>query len=226
MVTRSWLRVCSLALAGAVGASLVLATGVAAADREQVRLTAAGQAEARAAVLQRGDLGTGTGWTGGPKKPDLSPGPSCASYHPTQSDLVLVGAAETTWSNVGLRFDHEVEVLQTPEMVRLDWQRTVLDPKALPCLRSGLAKQLGASARLVSLGRVPFPRVATYTRAYRALLDVKTTSATVLVMVDVLLVGRGRTETTLTTTAPAASAAQVAAAEVRLAKLLVPRIRS
>jgi hypothetical protein len=219
------MSVCSIALAVVVVVSLVFA-GVAAADREKVRLTAAGQEAARAAVLQRADLGVGSGWTGGPKKPDLSSTPSCPTFRPKQSDLVLIGVAENIWSNVGLRFDSEVEVLQTPEMVRLDWKRAVLDPQALPCLRSGLTKKLGASARLVSLRRIGVPRLATYTRAYRALLDVKTTTATVRVMVDVLLVGRGRTETTLTTTAPAASAAQVGAAELRLARLMTPRIRS
>jgi hypothetical protein len=40
-------------------------------------------------------------------------------------------------------------VLQTPAMVRLGWQRSVVAPQVLPCLRSGLAKQLGASGLIV-----------------------------------------------------------------------------
>ncbi|MFL5900569.1 MAG: hypothetical protein ACJ75S_05165, partial [Solirubrobacterales bacterium] len=78
--------------AGALAAALVLA-GAAVADKEQIHLTAAGQQAARAAVMQRSDLGGASGWTGGSKKPDLSGGTGCANFQPKQSDLVLIGAA-------------------------------------------------------------------------------------------------------------------------------------
>ena len=44
-------------------------------------------------------------------------------------------------------------------------------------------------------------------------------------LVDLLLVGRGRTEVTLTTVAPYDARAPIKSAEERLARLLVSRIR-
>jgi hypothetical protein len=77
-------------LAGAIAGSALAAV----ADREQHRFNAADQAAARSAVVVRSDLGS-TGWTGGAKKPDLSPPKPCPNWDPKQSDLVLTGAAET-----------------------------------------------------------------------------------------------------------------------------------
>jgi hypothetical protein len=212
----------SLLTAGAV--SLVF-VAVAVADKQKIQLTKAGQAAARSAVLTRADLGTSQGWTGGAKKPSLSSEPPCANFNPKQSDLVLIGAAETVWKNSGLQFDSEAQVLKTPTMVGLDWQRTVLAPQVEPCLRGALSKQVGNNAHLVSFGRLAFPKVATYTRAYRALVDVNSGSGKVRVLFDVVLAGRGRTEVTLTTSAPYAAEAVVSPAEVRLARLLASRAR-
>ncbi len=58
----------------------------------------------------------------------------------------------------GVEFDSEAQVLQTPAMVRLDWQRTVLSPQVLPCLRSNLKKHLSASERLGPLRSDRLPR--------------------------------------------------------------------
>jgi hypothetical protein len=210
------------ALLGAFAAALLFAS-VAVADKEQIHLTAAGQAAARAAVMHRADLGGASGWTGGSKKPDLSSGTGCANFKPKQSDLVLVGAAETVFKHPGVEFDSEAQVLQTPAMVQLDWQRTVLAPQVMPCLRSNLAKQLTSSERLVSVRRVPFPAISGYTRAYRTTVDVKSASGTTRVFVDLVLVGRGSTEITLTTTAPMVAEPAVRAAELRLARILTAR---
>lgn len=208
-----------------MGVTALALAGVAAADNVTISLTAAGQAVARAAVLTRPDLGTAGGWTGGPKKPDLTSTLPC-QYQPKQSDLVVIGAAQSVWKNAGLMFNSEAEVFQTPQMVRLDWQRTVLAPQMLPCLRTALSKQVGASGRLVSFQRIAFPAIATYARAYRVVVDAKTATATVPVMVDILLVGRGRTEITLVTTAPLVAQSVVSAAELRLARLLASRIHA
>jgi hypothetical protein len=218
-----WRWVGSVLTAGSV--SLAFAA-VAAADKEKIHLTKAGQAAARATILTRADLGTSQGWSGGSKKPRLASKPPCANFDPKQSDLVLIGAAESVWKNTGLQFDSESQVLKTPRMVRLDWQRTVLAPQVEPCLRSALAKQLGSNAHLVSFGRLGFPKIATYTRAYRTLVDVKNGSATVRVMFDVVLVGKGQTEITLTTSAPFAAESVVSPAEIRLARLLASRARA
>jgi hypothetical protein len=196
------------------------------ADREQVHLTAAGQSAARAAVLTRADLGPTPGWVGGAKKPSPDGMPPCAGFDPRQSDLVRTGAAEAEWKRAGLDFDSEAQVLATPRMVMLDWQRTVLAPQVVSCMRSALEKKVGGSARVASVRWVPFPKIATYTRALRIVLEVSTANGAVPVLIDVVLVGRGRTEVTLTTTAPLAAATPVRAAEVRLATILASRIRA
>jgi hypothetical protein len=211
-----------VALLCIVVAALV-AAGAALADKEKVHLTSAGQAAAHAAVLKKADLGSSTGWTGGSKKPDVNSGTGCASFQPKQSDLVLIGVAETDWKHAGIEFDSEAQVLQTPEMVRLDWKRTVLAPQVTPCLKSNVVKSLTASERLVSFKRLAFPKVATYTRAYRAVIDVTNGSGTVRVFTDILVIGRGNVELTIGTTALYVAEPSVKAAEVRLAKLLVSR---
>lgn len=196
--------------------------GMATGNREQVRLTPAGKAAARAVVLKRADLGPLPGWVGGRKKPDLSSS-GCASWHPKQSDLVLNGAAETQWKRPGLVLDSEAQVLATPQMVLLDWKRT-MRPQLLTCLRSFSAKAKNGE-RLVSVRWHSFPRVVPHTRLVRLVVDVKTSGRTVRMMLDLLAMGQGRTEITLTTTAPLADASVVLPAEFRIASLLASRVR-
>jgi hypothetical protein len=211
-------------LAAAVSVALA-AAATAAADRPTVRLTPAGQAAARAVILRRGDFGPAPGWSGVSTKPDLASSFPCTTYHPKQSDLVVTGGAANKWKNGLLEVDNEVEVLRTAAMVRLDWQRTVAAPQVVPCLRASLAKDMGASAHLDSFGRIAFPQVATLSRAFRAVMSVTSGGTTIRVLVDVVVVGRGRTEINLTTIAPLASKAQVEATELRLARLLVARAK-
>jgi hypothetical protein len=207
----------------AIAGSALAATG----DREQHRFTAADQAAARSAVLVRSDLGK-TGWTGGAKKPDLSPPVPCANWNPKQSDLVLTGAAETDWKHAGLEIDTEAQVLQTAEMVKLDWQRTVTDPHAIPCLESELKKSLSgaASAKFVSFKRLSFPHIGTFSRAYLTTIDVTSSGKTVPVVIEVVLVGSKRTELTMTSTTAKALQSVVAPENIRLARKLVARAKA
>jgi hypothetical protein len=203
---------------------LVAAGAVAAANpsKEKIARTAAGNARARAEVLLRSDLGKG--WSGGFKKPDLSSTLPC-SYHPKQSDLVLIGAAETRWDKMPFDVDSEAQVLRTAAMVRRDWRRTVLAPQVLPCLRQSFKKSLGTSAKLVSFGRVAFPRLATYTNAFRLLANVNTPSGPVPVEIDVVVMGTGPNELTLAASGLAAAKTSLRATELRLARLLARRAR-
>jgi hypothetical protein len=218
-------------MSGRLGAA-VLATAVAAlalaaaasADREQVKLTAAGNAAARAAVVVRSDLG-GSGWSGGLTAFHPAGPISCGSYRPKQSDLVLVGGADSSWKHSGLVIVSEAQVLQTAQMVQLDWRRSVETPKVLPCLRSLLARQVGSAGTLVSFRRLPFAAITPETARYRAILHVRTSGGTVPLLVDLVLVASGRTELTLLVTAALAAQGPVAAAEVRLARTLAARAR-
>jgi uncharacterized protein (UPF0264 family) len=173
--------------------------------------------------LKRADVGSATGWTGGPEKPDLSADPGCPNFHPKQADLVVTGAAAATYKNVGLQMHSETQVMRTPKMVQLDWQRSAQSPNFLSCARSLLAKTSTKSSRFVSIRKLKVPRVASYTAAYRALVDVTTAKGKMRVAYDVVLVGRGRTEITLTTAMPLSAAATVWVMELGIASKLAGR---
>jgi len=193
--------------------------------RQQIHLTSADNAAARHVLLRKADFGGVPGWSGGTKKPDLSSsGPRCANFHPKYSDIVLTGVAESEFHNAGIYIDDEVQVLETAPMVKLDWQRSVRAPGLLPCLRTYLAKSAPANAKVRGIHAFAFPRVAQYTAAFRLVFDVKTGGNTASMLVDLVLVGRGRTEVTLTTVAPYEARAVMKSAEAKLAHILVSRI--
>ncbi|HEX3687541.1 MAG TPA: hypothetical protein VHU60_08145 [Gaiellaceae bacterium] len=194
-------------------------------SKEQIHFTAAGQAAARAAVVRLRDLGA-SGWQGGRVKPDLNSDINCRGYVPKQSDLVLTGAAESAWRGTGLELRSVAQVLKTRAMVARDWQRTVADPRAISCLRGLITKGLTSSERLVSFKRLAFPRLATYVAAYRALIEVKVLGTRARVLADLVMIGRSRTELTLTFAGPASAGASIAAADVRLARVLLARVRA
>lgn len=210
-------------LVAAAGVVLV-AAGVALAEEPKIARTPAGNAQARAVVLRRADLGKG--WSGGFKKPDFSSGLRC-SYHPKQADLVVVGAAETTWDRpTTYEIDSEVQVMRTAAMVRRDWRRTVIAPQVLPCLRTTFRKLIGSSGRLLSLRRVAFPHLTTYTRAFRVLATLGTGSNRERFESDFVAMGAGRNEVSLSLAAAGGSAALLRAQELRLARLLAHRMHS
>ena len=191
------------------------------ADKEQIHITAEGQAAARAALPRQSDFGVG--WVAKTYKPSLNSEMQCASFNPKQSDLVLNGTAGIRFTYPGLQIETVAQVLQTSKMVALDWQRTVATPAVMPCLRTMLAKSLPAGASFVSVKRLAFPKVATYTDAFRMLIDVSANGKTVRMFADVVVVGRNRTEITMTTVAPLAADVAVRAAEARLAQLAARR---
>ncbi|TMM07947.1 MAG: hypothetical protein E6G02_00265 [Actinobacteria bacterium] len=208
------------------GAALATAAAVLAGDgKEQIKFNAADQAAARAVVLRRADLGS-SGWEGGRAKPDLSTGPTCPNYHPKVSDLVLTGAARTDFRRTGFDFDSQVGVLKTRRMVALDWRRSVVAPGVVPCLRRTFANELGSNARVVSLAKLPFPHLSTYTALFRAVISVRAQGKTARVLTDLVLVGRSRTELTLTIAGPATAKRAISAAERRLARALITRARA
>ena len=194
-------------------------------SKEQIHFTAADQRAALGAVLRLRDLGS-SGWRGGRVKPDLTSGLACRGYAPKQSDLVLTGAAETAWGRTGLQVRSVAQVLRTRTMVARDWERTVTDPRAITCLRGAITRGLTSSERLVSFRRLPFPRLATYATAYRALIDVSVQGTHARVLADLVLVGKSRTEVTLMLAAPASAGASISAADVRLARSLLARVRA
>lgn len=187
----------------------------------QRHYTAADQSLARSVVLKAGDLGSASDWSGGVTAAETTQPRSCSNFHPSQADLVITGDAQSDYTPTtgGLQYHSEAQIMQTAKMVRVDWRRNVLDPAALDCLRTFFVKNLAGSQHLVSLTRLTVPHIATYTAGYRALVD----QLGVRNMIDVLFVGRNRTEITLEISAPYAARATVEKSELRLAKLLVGR---
>jgi hypothetical protein len=209
----------------------IAATAVAAAAIRGVEprhYTAADQAAARSIVLKRADLGPASVWKGGMTKPDTSPDPDCGNFNPKESDLVITGDAESSYGDAAglVNYDSEAQILQTAKMVQLDWQRSVEAPGLLPCLRTLFPKSAPASETLVSMARVPVPHISTMTAEYRIVFDLHRTTApkTVRFLIDLLLVGHGRTEINLATDAPYAVRGPVEESEIRLARLLTARI--
>jgi len=210
----------------AVTVVALVAAGVALAaspTKEKIARTAAGDAQAKAEVVRKADVGPG--WKGGFKKPDLSSSMPCTSYRPKQNDLVLIGVAESMFSQPPFAVDSEAQVLRTAAMVKRDWQRTILDPRVIPCLKQGFTKALGSSSKLVSFRRIAFPRTAPLTRAFRAVFTVNTQLGEVPVEIDFVAMGSGRNELTLTLSGPAAARASLHGTAVRQARLLAGRAR-
>jgi hypothetical protein len=212
------------ALASAMVA-LTIAAAVSAGGGEQIRFNAADQAAARAVVIRRADLGS-SGWQGGRVKPDLSGGPTCPNYHPKVSDLVITGAAKADFRRSGFEFASQVQVLKTRRMVALDWRRSVLAPGVVSCLRRTLANGLGSTAKVISFAKLPFPHLSTYSALFRGVISVRAQGQTVRVLTDIVLVGRSRTEINLTIAGPAAAKSGISAAERRLARALLARVRA
>jgi hypothetical protein len=215
-----------LGLVAAAGVALVAAGAVLAADpgKEKIALTAAGNAQAKSEVLRRADLGSG--WSGKFKRPRLPATEPC-SYRPKQSDLVVVGAAESVWSRpLGAQIDSAAQVLRTPAMVRRDWRRTVTAPEVMPCLRQAFKKALGPHGKGVSIRRVSFPRVTPYTRAFRIRATVESGAGAVPIEIDLVVLGAGRNEIDLNLSAIGPERTSLRADSRRLARVLVHRMHS
>jgi hypothetical protein len=193
-------------------------------EKPQIKYNPADLGAARAVVLRRADL-PGSGWKGGRVKPDLT-ATTCPSYHPKQADLVVTGAGESDYQRGAVVFENIVQVLKTSHMVALDWQRTVADPRNVPCERYALAHALGKGAKVESFGRISFPHLAKYSREYRGVFTVPIQGQHVRLVTDVVLVGRGRTEISVGITAAASARSAITPLEVALAKKLVARARA
>ena len=206
--------------------ALVSTSSVFAGDgKQQIKLNKRDQAAARAVVIRRTDLGS-SGWQGGSVKPDLSSTTNCPNFHPKVSDLVVTGAAQTTFQRSSLEFSSVAEVLQTRRMVRLDWSRSIVPRAAVPCLRRTLANGLPSAARILSFARVPFPHVGTRSARFRGVIRIDVFGRTTRLVTDIVITFRSRTEITLNAAGPSSAARSISAAELRLARALVSRVRA
>ena len=217
-----WRTVRSLCFAAT--AALVLVAAVQAALREAPRTSfnAADQAAARAAVLKASDLGAG--WTGRVKTGTVHAPTPCAGWNPKQADLVITGAAESEFSTQGAYVHSSVQIYKTRRMVALDWRRTVVG-MPMRCASKQLTDGAGAQMKVVSVRRVPFPKLATYTARLRAVVEYDGDAAARMI-VDVVAVGRGRTGVSFGLIAPYSQRADADAAELRIARIMLSRVKA
>ena len=201
----------------ALAAALTLAVEASASTGTQpVKFNAADQASARAAVVQRGDVPSS--FKGGLVKPDLSD-VTCANYRPKNSDLVLTGAAESTWQGSDRFIDSSVHLLRSSRMVQLDFQRSV----SLTGVRCVLTN---AGAKKVTVSEVALPALGPNQGGYRASFQTSDNGRTVTSILELAVIGKGRFELTLAefVIAPADTNA-LHADVVRLAKRMASRIK-
>jgi hypothetical protein len=198
---------------------LALATGIAtAAVPDTFRLTATDQKIARAVVLRKADLAD-PAWKGGLVKPVLK---SRSVPGDTLPEVVVTGAAASSFESYLGLVDTTVWVLRTTQMVQLDRQRLASVP-ALESVRSNY-KDAPPALRLVSVRWIAgFPRVAPYTRAVRVVLDLTLKGKTMRMIEDWINLFKDRAEISLSVIADYRERNAVKAAEIKLAKLLVAR---
>lgn len=212
---------------GALAAALLLALvgGAEAAERHTFRFTAADQAVARAIGLQRSDFAADSGWKGGPTGRDPNGAITCPNLRPKLADLVVTGAAASSFNYGGVvHVGSEVWLMRTAGMAALDWQRIIAKPGYIRCHRSMLSRELQRGQKLLSVRKLPFPRVAPRTAAYRAVIRMRAADGSaVRVLNDVVLLDHGRTEISISLTAPYSLARAAVPVEARLARAMLRR---
>ena len=206
----------------AAAAALVLASA-ALAGGPIVRHNATDQAAARAAVLKASDLGTG--WRGTVQDVARPTPISCPrSFAPRQDDLVVTGDVSSKFDKTGVAIGTEVTLLQTVQMLRTDWGRSIR-PQLGSCLASMVLKDLGSGTKVSSTGKVAFPRIAPAVAAYRVSTVVTRNSQTVRLTVDLVLLSKARAKISITFVYPTAAQPAMVAAEKKIAALVAGRVR-
>ena len=211
-----------LALASAAAILVVAAAEASLAESPKTSFNAGDQAAARAAVIRSSDLGAG--WTGSVKKGKVDVPPACAGWSPRQADLVITGLAESEFSAQGVQGFSSAQVYKTTRMAALDWQRTVIEIP-MRCLTKQVTDAVGAEAKVVSIRRMSFPKLTTYTARIRVVAEYNGDS-NARVILDSVVFGRGRSLASIGLIAPYAERAAADAAEVRLAKIVLSRIKT
>jgi hypothetical protein len=213
-----------------LGAVLVLciavpAVALAADTDPKKKITAADQAKARAIVLKRSDLGDG--W----KKTPLSPESdrTCPGFNLDESDVTLTGENRATFEHSqGLFIGASSEVFVTKDDALKSWTRSDT-PATARCLGYFFRRdftQMGTTVKIVSSGRMAFPKLAPRTTAFKVVARMTITqdgkTRTVLLTLQLVVLGQGRGDTSFLVATPGGG---VPIPELRaLGKLLTARL--
>lgn len=191
------------------------------------RITPADQAKARSMVLKRSDFATG--W----KPVKVQPNAEelvCPGYDPDESDLTLTGETRVEFDypqGVASAASFSAVYVSKSDAVK-SWTRNN-KPAIADCIGQYFRKGLngpGTTVKIVSAGRMAFPKLAPRTTAYKVVARVSFTAngqtQTLPFTIQFFALGRGRGDTAMYAVSPGTG---VAAAELRvLGKVLANRL--
>jgi hypothetical protein len=214
-------------LVAAAATLMTAATASADALDPKTHISSADQAAAAHVLVTRDDLGTG--WAGGQITPVSLKMPRCPTLQPNFSKLTLTAHAESNFNNGngGWQIDTDVTMLKTARQVSTQFA-LLSKPQLGTCVRYDVLKTTGSdpSVKLGLVKLLPFPSLATFTRAYRTSIVVTAGKASVTVYDDTLMLGKGRTSIWMNFVAPSTDRGPLELREQQLAKLLLARSRA
>lgn len=171
--------------------ALLVPAALAANGEPTKKLTATGQARARAVALKASDFGAG--WKAEPSNSKNQSNPRCSTYNPDQSDLIETGdydSPDFTRAD-GSFVSSTVGVFRSIGMAQTGYARV-----AVPQLPACFAELFKNGAKptpvtIISVGRLSFATYGNRTNAYRLTASVKSGSTNVPVTIDIVLFNRG-----------------------------------
>ncbi len=204
----------------------VPAVALAADTDPKKKFNAADQAKARSMLLKRADLAAG--WKKVPAAPESDL--VCPGFNPDESDLTLTGEGESDFEHpqAVLFVGSGSEVFATKDDAVKSWTRSD-KPATARCLgyffKQGQTNK-STKVRIVSAGRMAFPKLAPRTAAFKIVARLTITNAgetaTIPVTLHLLAFGQGRGDTSMVSIARGTG---VPMTELRaLGKLLAARL--
>jgi hypothetical protein len=206
-------RLVALALALALVAS---GAALAAKGDPQKRITPADQARAKAMLVRPADI---------PGAKVIPAGPDTDFYCKAldESDLTITGEATGRQLSVGVTFAGSAsQVYESVGDAAASWRRAT-SAAGVRCAESALRREFAKQgARLVSLRKIAFPRVAGRTTVYRATLSATTAQGDVPLYLDLVALMHSRAHASVVV--GSALVAPPRSEEVRLARLVAKRM--
>jgi hypothetical protein len=176
----------------------LLVCGAAYADNYTYQRTSAGDAAAGSMTLRTSDFPAQLRLTGGRVKPDETPNvDSCSGYTPKESDLVVIGDAESRLrdSAHSVVVDSQVELFRSAVMAATDVQRG--KRMLSPACQAQAARQ--EHVKLVSYSLLGRPNCSC-DFAVSAMLETKTQQPNLDLLVILTAIRKGRFEATVVST--------------------------
>jgi hypothetical protein len=183
-------------LACLAAAAILAGTAIAAPGDPKRRLTPAGQAAARAALLRAADL-PGSGWQTSVTDFD-QPNPDCLVDRYSFSSLTAVGQAGTDFARPGEAITSTAQIFSTRSQALAAWN-VILRPGFFLCVAEGLAAAIkrdggpGAKVSVLSVTRRPAGTLREGSYFVSTILEVRSGKGAAALHYDQLGVRSGRT---------------------------------